>query len=194
MRQLTVADIGNLQDYLQQRPAIRQAIMEHKQGRRVYLGPNASLHFEDYMTMKYQVQEMMRAENLRTPEAIEEELEAYNPLIPDGRNLKCTFMIEFPEVAERRQALSRLVGIEQRVFIQIGAHEAVAPIANEDLERSTADKTSAVHFMRYEFSDAMVADAKAGAPWRIYCDHPAYLHEVSPLPGHIAASLTRDFN
>jgi hypothetical protein len=194
MKKLTIASIGTLDQYQQQRPSIRLAIIEHKKNRRVALGPNATLHFEDLMTMKYQVQEMMRAENLRDPEAINDELAAYNPLIPDGCNLKCTFMIEFPDEIERRQQLRKLIGLENHVFVQIQGFEPVAPIADEDLERSTADKTSAVHFMRYEFSADMISAAKNGAGWRIYSDHPHYQHELDPLPENIARALTRDFS
>lgn len=194
MKKLTTASVGTFDQYQQQRPAIRQAIIEHKKNRRVALGPNATLHFEDYMTMKYQVQEMMRAERLSNTAAIGEELEAYNPLIPDGSNLKCTFMIEFPDEAERRQQLKALVNLEHHVFIQIDGFEPVAPIADEDLERSTEDKTSAVHFMRYEFSPGMIHAAKKGASWIIYSDHPAYQHRVDPLPDNIASSLCRDFD
>lgn len=194
MKKLSVADIGNLESYEKQRPAIRQAIIEHKKNRRLALGPNATLHFEDYMTMKYQVQEMMRAERLRDDEAIEEELEAYNPLIPDGSNLKVTFMIEFPDENQRKEELRKLVGIENQVFIRIGDQDPVAPICNEDLERSTEDKTSSVHFMRFELTDEMIAAARNGEPWAIYCEHPAYQHRADPVPDNIARSLTRDFD
>lgn len=194
MKKLTAVSIGTLDQYQQQRPAIRQAMIEHKTNRRLALGPNATLHFEDFMTMKYQVQEMMRAENLRDAESISQELDAYNPLIPDGSNLKCTFMIEFPEEQERRQQLKTLVNLEHQVFIQIEGFDAVAPIADEDLERSTAHKTSAVHFMRYEFTPDMIAAAKRGATWAVFSTHPAYLHKVDPLPENIRNSLCRDFN
>jgi len=194
MKKLTVASIGTLDQYQQQRPAIRQAIIDHKTTRRVVLGPNASLHFEDYMTMKYQVQEMMRAEKLRDAESIKEEIEAYNPLIPDGCNLKCTFMIEFPDEAQRREQLRNLVNLEQQVYIQIQGFDPVSPVADEDLQRSTDEKTSAVHFMRYEFTPDMITAAKNGAQWRIFSDHPAYQQAVDPLPATVAASLTRDFD
>ncbi|MDO8907912.1 MAG: DUF3501 family protein [Pseudohongiella sp.] len=194
MKKLTIASVGTFDQYQQQRASIRQAIIEHKKNRRVPLGPNATLHFEDYMTMKYQVQEMIRAEHLRDAGAISEELDAYNPLIPDGSNLKCTFMIEFPDEAERRQQLKLLINLEQHVFIQIDGFEPVPPVADEDLERSTEDKTSAVHFMRYEFSQEMIQAAKKGATWAIYSDHPAYQHRIEPLPDNIASSLCRDFD
>jgi hypothetical protein len=194
MKKLTVASIGTLDQYQQQRPVIRQAIIEHKNNRRLALGPNSTLHFEDYMTMKYQVQEMMRAENLRDAESITQELDAYNPLIPDGSNLKCTFMIEFPDETERRQQLKKLINLEHQVFIQIEGFEPVAPVADEDLERSTAEKTSAVHFMRYEFTPDMIAAAKRGASWAVFSNHPAYPYKVDPLPENIRSSLCRDFN
>lgn len=193
MKKLTVASIGTLDQYQQQRPAIRQAIIEHKKNRRLALGPNATLHFEDTMTMKYQVQEMMRTENLRNNAAIKQELDAYNPLIPDGSNLKCTFMIEYPDENQRRQALRQLINLEHRIFVQIEGFPPVAAIADEDLERSTDDKTSAVHFMRFEFSADMIEAAKNGAPWAVYSSHPAYVHRIDPLPDNIAGSLTRDF-
>jgi hypothetical protein len=194
MKKLTVVSVGTLDQYQQQRPAIRQAMIEHKNNRRLALGPNATLHFEDTMTMKYQVQEMMRAENLRDAESIVQELEAYNPLIPDGSNLKCTFMIEYPEESERRLKLKTLVNLEHQVFIQIEGFDPVAPVADEDLERSTDDKTSAVHFMRYEFTPEMIAAAKSGVQWAVFSTHPAYPHRIDPIPENVRNSLHRDFN
>ncbi len=193
MKKLTVADLGTLDQYQKQRPVLRQAIIEHKKNRRVALGPHASLYFEDYMTMKYQVQEMMRAEKLRDTDAIVEEIAAYNPLIPDGQNLKATFMIEFSDEQVRRQELRKMIGIEHQIKIQIDGYAPVYPIADEDLERSTAEKTSAVHFLRFEFSEEMITAACKGAPWSIECKHPAYLYKVDPLPENIASSLSRDF-
>ncbi|MDT8428682.1 MAG: DUF3501 family protein [Pseudomonadales bacterium] len=193
MKKLSVADLGTLENYQQQRPAIRRAIIDHKKNRRVPLGPNASLHFEDYLTMKYQVQEMMRAERLSDDAALAEEIEAYNPLIPDGSNLKATFMIEYPDETVRKQALKNLIGIEHKIAIQIEGFDPVRAIANEDLERSDGEKTSAVHFLRFEFTPAMIAAARAGAAWHIHCDHPAYQHSLSPLPEETASSLSRDF-
>lgn len=194
MKKLTLACIGSLDQYRSLRPAIRQAVMEHKKNRRVALGPNVSLHFEDYVTMKYQVQEMMRAENLRSEAAITEELATYNPLIPDGSNLKCTLMLEFPDANERHQALRELVGLEHQVYICIAGHEAVPAIADEDSERSTTEKTSAVHFLRFEFSAEARAAAKKGAQWAIYSEHAAYRHRSDPLPANIAKALSRDFS
>lgn len=193
MKKLTVADLGSLEQYLALRPAIRRAIIEHKKNRRIDLGANASLYFEDYMTMKYQVQEMMRAERLKDNEAIQEEVDAYNPLIPDGRNLKATFMLEFPDEHERRSKLADLIDIEHKVWLQIDGHAKVYAIADEDIPRSTHEKTSAVHFLRFEFSTEMIESARNCSAWSLGCSHPLYLHEVAPLKESVTSSLTRDF-
>lgn len=194
MKKLTVADLGSLEQYLALRPTVRQAIIEHKKNRRVDLGANASLYFEDYMTMKYQVQEMMRAERLRDVEAIQEEVDAYNPLIPDGSNLKATFMLEFPDENERRNKLAKLIEVEHRIWLRIDGFPKVYGIADEDLPRSTQEKTSAVHFLRFEFTAEMVDAARQRVGWSLGCDHPQYAHEVTPLPENVASSLTRDFD
>lgn len=193
MKKLTVADIGTLESYEAIRPALRQAIIEHKSSRRVGLGPNATLHFEDFMTMRYQVQEMMRAERLRDSAAIQAEIDAYGPLIPDGSNLKATFMIEFPHETERRHELGRLVGIEHNIWIRIDELARVYAVADEDLQRSTEDKTSAVHFLRFEFTAEMIEAARQRSPWELGCDHPHYQYRVQPLPENVASSLSRDF-
>ena len=193
MKKIALADLLSPQAYEAQRPAIRQAIMEHKKTRRVPLGPNAMLHFEDYMVMRYQILETIRAEKITDHSDLEEELEAYNPLIPDGKNLKVTFMLEYPDESERRERLQQLIGIEELISIQIEGFDPVFPIANEDLPRSTDEKTSSVHFLRFEFSDDMIAAAKAGGQWTIKCDHLNYPHSNSPLPADIAQSLLRDF-
>ncbi len=194
MKKITLADLLSVEAYEAQRPAIRQAIMEHKQTRRVPLGPNAMVHFEDYMVMRYQVLETIRAEKMRDENSILEELESYNPLIPDGRNLKATFMLEYPEAAERKQRLSQLIGIEELISIQIEGFDAVYPIANEDLKRSTDEKTASVHFLRFEFTDDMVAAAKAGAKWALKSEHLNYQYSNAPLEQAITQSLLRDFS
>lgn len=194
MKTLTVSDLGSLDQYLALRPAVRQAIIEHKKNRRVDLGANASLYFEDYMTMKYQVQEMMRAEGLRDAAAIQEEIDAYSPLIPDGSNLKATFMLEFPDEYERRRRLAGLIDIEHKIWLRIDGYAKVYAIADEDLPRSTQEKTSAVHFLRFEFSPEMIQAARNRAAWSLGCDHALYLHEVTPLPENVASSLTHDFD
>ena len=144
--------------------------------------------------MHYQVLELIRAEKIRGTEDLEGELEAYNPLIPDGKNLKATFMLEFPDEGERRERLGQLIGIETQVSIQIDGFAAVYPIANEDLERTTEEKTSAVHFLRFEFSDEMIAAAKAGAKWAVRSEHTNYQVAVDPVPEMIRESLLRDFD
>jgi hypothetical protein len=194
MKKITIADLLSPEAYEEQRPAFRQAILEHKKTRRVPLGPNATLHFEDYMVMRYQVLETIRAEKITDEEALDEELDAYNPLIPDGKNLKATFMLEFPDEAQRREKLGQLIGIEDIISIQIENFEPVYAIANEDLPRSTDEKTSAVHFLRFELSDDMIAAAKAGASWRIDSEHSNYQHSTDVLPDAVSKSLLRDLD
>ena len=194
MKKITIADLMSIEAYEAQRPAIRHAIMEHKKTRRVPLGPNAMLHFEDYMVMRYQVLELMRAEKISNESDLFEELEAYNPLIPDGKNLKVTFMLEYPDEEERRERLSQLIGIEELISIQIDEFDPVYPIANEDLPRSTEEKTSSVHFLRFEFTDAMIEAARAGANWCLRSEHLNYQYTSNPVPADITQSLLRDFD
>lgn len=194
MKKITTADLLSPEDYEASRPSIRQAILEHKKTRRVPLGPNATLHFEDYMVMRYQVLESIRAEKITDEAALLEELEAYNPLIPDGKNLKATFMLEFPDEAQRREKLGQLIGIEDIISLQIADFDPVYAIANEDLPRSNEEKTSAVHFLRFELSDDMIAAAKAGASWCIQSEHLDYLHSTDALPEAISKSLLRDLD
>jgi len=193
MKKIALADLLSLEAYEAQRPVIRQAIMDHKKTRRVPLGPNATLHFEDYMVMRYQIMELIRAEKITADEELEGELEAYNPLIPDGKNLKVTFMLEYPDEAERKERLRQLTGIEELISIQIAGFDPVYPIANEDLPRSTEDKTSAVHFLRFEFTDDMIEAAKNGASWSIRSEHLNYQYATDPVAPEIAESLLRDF-
>lgn len=194
MKKIAIADLLSIEAYEAQRPAIRTAMMEHKKTRRLALGPNASLHFEDYMVMRYQVLELVRVEKIRGEAELLEELAAYNPLIPDGKNLKVTFMLEYPDETERKERLSQLIGIEELIAIQIDDFDPVYPIANEDLPRTTEDKTSAVHFLRFEFSDEMIAAAKAGANWAVRSEHLNYQHSIDSVPEHIVHSLVRDFD
>ena len=193
MKKIALSDLLSIEAYEAQRPVIRKAIMEHKKTRRVPLGPNAMLHFEDYMVMRYQVLELIRAEKIVGEDDLLEELEAYNPLIPDGKNLKVTFMLEYPDPQDRQEKLKQLVGIEELISIRIGDCDPVYPIANEDLPRSTEEKTSSVHFLRFEFDDDVIAKAKAGAPWVVRCDHLNYQHTTDPLSDEIRESLLRDF-
>jgi hypothetical protein len=194
MKKLSLSDLLSIDDYNAQRPVTRQSIMEHKKTRRLKLGPNATLHFEDYMVMRYQVLELIRAEKISNEEDLLGELDAYNPLIPDGKNLKVTFMLEYPDEKERKVVLSQLIGIEDAISIQVEGFEAVYPIANEDMPRSTEEKTSSVHFLRFEFSDEMIAAAKAGSNFSVSCEHPNYLHSVDTVADDIRQSLLRDFD
>ncbi len=185
-------NLYSLEQYARLRNDFRAKVMAHKKLRIVQLGAHASLHFEDALTMKYQVQEMLRLERIFEPELIQEELDVYNPLIPDGRNWKATFMVEYPDAEERRVALAKLIGIEKAVYVQVADFARVTPIANEDLERETEGKTSAVHFLRFELSTEMAAAAKAGAAIRAGIDHPNYKAELTlakPVRDSLAADL-----
>jgi len=188
---LTREDLYSLEKYAAVRKEFRAKVIEHKKNRRLALGEHAALYFEDKLTMQYQVQEMLRIERIFEPELIQEELDVYNPLIPDGSNWKATFMMEYPDLEERRQALARLVGIEHKVWMQVEGLDKVFPIANEDLDRSTPDKTASVHFLRFELTPAMVAAVKEGATIRAGIDHPAYRVEVV-APENVRASLAAD--
>ena len=194
MRKLTLEDLLSIEDYSHQRTSFRKIAMEHKNDRRLQIGPNLMMHFEDFTLMRYQILELTRAEKITSKDDLLEELLAYNPLIPDGKNLKVTLMLEFPDEYERRIKLSELLDIENKISIQLENMDPVFPICNEDLERSTEDKTSAVHFMRFEFTDEMINAAKDGAKWTVKCSHKCYEHKVSPLPENIRSSLTSDFS
>ena len=192
MQKLTREDLHGLEDYAQARPAFRARVLEHKRSRKLPIGANATLYFEDRLTIQYQVQEMLRAERIFERAAIDEELAAYNPLIPDGMNLKATFMLEFPDAAERREALARLRGIEERVWLRIGERPPVFAVADEDLARATEEKTSAVHFLRFELGPTDVEHVRAGEPWSAGIDHPAYRESVSPIPEAVRLALAAD--
>jgi hypothetical protein len=192
MNTLTREDLYSLEEYATVRDDFRAKVMAHKKNRRVAIGPNAALYFEDRLTMQYQVQEMLRAERIFEAEGIEDELAAYNPLIPDGQNWKATFMVEFDDGEERRQALARMVGIEDRVWVRVDGFDPVWAIADEDLERETEDKTSSVHFLRFELSPDMGNAVKAGAAISAGIDHEAYSHTVAALPGTVRDSLAED--
>jgi hypothetical protein len=194
MQKLTREDLFSLEKYSEVRNEFRADVLEHKRNRRIALGTNAALYFEDRITMHYQVQEMLRIERIFEADGIDDELEAYNPLIPDGSNWKATFMVEFPDTDERRAMLTQLLGIENRVFMRIGDLDQVFAIADEDLERSDDTKTSAVHFLRFELSAAQVAALKEGAPLAAGIDHPNYLVEISPVAEKIRQSLIADLD
>ena len=188
---LTREKLFSLEEYHLLRPAFRAKVIAVKKMRTMALGAHASLHFENELTMRYQVQEMVRLERMYEPEKIQEELDVYNPLIPDGANWKATLMIEYPDPEERKQALAQLKGFEKAVWVQVGGLAKIHPIANEDLDRETEVKTSAVHFLRFELTPEMVAAAQTGAPIRAGVDHPAYRAEVL-LSRETAESLVSD--
>ncbi|MDP3483749.1 MAG: DUF3501 family protein [Sulfuricella sp.] len=191
MGKLTRDDLYSLEKYAAIRPDFRAKVMEHKQHRRVPIGPHAALYFEDALTMQYQVQEMLRLERIFEPEGIQDELDVYNPLIPDGSNWKAAFMVEYEDEAERKQALARLIGIEKAVWVQVEGLGKVYPIANEDLDRETEDKTASVHFLRFELTPEMIAAVKQGAIISAGIDHPA-CHEKTELPQAVRDSLAGD--
>jgi len=191
---LTREDLWSLEQYAEKRKDFRAEVIEHKKSRQVAIGPNATLYFEDRMVMQYQVQEMLRIERIFEKEAIQEELDAYNPLIPDGSNWKVTFMLEFPDVEQRKLELAALIGVEKKVWVRIGDLDKVYPIANEDLERETEEKTSSVHFLRFELTGAMVEAAKTGVAISMGIDHPAYNYEVNPVAENIRQSLVADLD
>ncbi len=194
MKKLSRDDLMSLEQYADTRVEFRDAVMRHKRNRRLELGTNAALYFEDRMTMQYQVQEMLRIERIFEAAGIKEELDAYNPLIPDGSNWKATFMVEFAEVDERQAMLKQLVGIEDRVFVQVGASDRVFAIADEDLDRSDADKTSAVHFLRFELPTEQVTALKGGADLTAGIDHDSCQVEISPVAANIRLALLADLD
>ncbi len=193
MQKLTVDDLLSLERYHKERPRMRAEVLAHKRNRQAPIGPNVTLYFEDRLTMQYQVQEMLRAERIFESEAIAEELEAYNPLIPDGTNLKATMMIEYPDVEERRAALKRLKGIEDRVYLEVGTLARAYAIADEDLERSDETKTSAVHFLRFELEAPLREALKGGAPLKLGVAHEHYAHELV-APPELRNSLAADLD
>jgi hypothetical protein len=191
MDKLTRVDLMGLEQYAVERKAFREKLMAHKANRKVHIGPNATLYFEDRLTMQYQIQEMLRIEKIFEAAGIQDELDAYNPMIPDGANWKATFMVEFPDVEERKVWLGKLIGIERQTWVQVQGFDKVFPIANEDLERETEEKTSAVHFLRFELTPEMVAAAREGAAIQMGIGHPNYTYAVEVAEA-TRASLVAD--
>jgi len=194
MQKLAVSDLMSLERYSRERPDFRTRVIAHKRNRQLNVGPNTMWLFEDRLTVQYQVQEMLRTERIFEAEGITEELAAYNPLIPDGRNWKVTFLIEYPDPEVRRVQLEKLRGIEDRCWVQVSGYERVFAIADEDLERENEVKTSAVHFLRFELTQAMSEKLKGGAALSIGIDHPEYQHQISPAPDNVRASLISDLD
>ncbi len=186
-------DLWSLEDYSRERPEFRAQVLQHKKDRKLIIGTHLLLIFEDTLTIRYQIQEMLRVERVFEATGIQDELDAYNPLIPDGDNLKCTLLIQYNDVEERRRRLTELVGIEDVIWLQFGDTGKVYPIADEDMDRDTEDKTSAVHFMRYQFSADQVKAAKAGALLTAGVDLTAFPADTVSVPDNIRASLVGDF-
>jgi hypothetical protein len=194
MNKLSPEDLYSLERYARERPAVRASVLAHKRDRQIPLGPNATWLFEDRKTVQYQVQEMLRAERIFEPEGIADELAAYNPLIPDGQNWKVTLLIEFPDVAERQRELAKLRGVEDRCWVQVGAQARVFAIADEDLERENDEKTSAVHFLRFELTQEMIAALRSGAGLGMGIDHEHYRHSLPEVRDGVRKSLLADLS
>ena len=194
MKKLDRNDLFSLEKYSEIRNDFRLNVINHKKNRRLPIGPNVTLYFEDYLIMHYQVQEMLRAERIFESGAIGEELEVYNELIPDGDNWKATFMIEFPDEDERRLALKEMLGIEDKVWLKIDGFNEIFPISDEDLERENKNKTSAVHFLRFQLNREMIGALKLGSQLSAGVNHPAYSYVINPIPDNIRKSLILDLD
>ena len=192
MSALSRADLWSLEEYAELRPGFRNDVMAHKKNRQVALGEHARLYFEDRLTIKYQIQEMLRIEKVFEAQGINEELESYNPLIPDGHNWKATFMIEYDDPEERARCLARMIGIEDKVWMQVEGCDKVYPIADEDLERDNEVKTSSVHFLRFELTPSMMAAVHTGAVILAGVEHPAYAVDSFQLAPQVRDSLAAD--
>jgi hypothetical protein len=192
MAKITRESLMPLETYAKARKEFRAKVMAHKKARTLHLGEHVTLLFEDELTMRYQVQEMLRAEKIFEEDGIQDELDAYNPLVPDGHNFKATMMIEYEDEGERKVALAKLKGIEKRTWVRVEGCGPVHAIADEDLDRETEDKTSSVHFLRFELTSEMARALKYGVTLAAGVDHPHYKAEVDPLPDPIRASLVGD--
>ncbi len=192
-RQITRDDLMSLEQYAEKRDEFRKRVLAHKKNRQLALGPNATLYFEDRLTLLYQIQEMLRIEKVFEAGGINQELEAYNPLIPGGRNFKASFMIEYPDPVVRAAQLEKMVNIEDLVWMQIGDHDKIWAIADEDLDRSNEVKTSAVHFLRFEVSEEMAQALKAGTEWRVGVQHSVYSYQLT-VSGDTRESLIGDLD
>jgi uncharacterized protein DUF3501 len=192
MPHITRDSLMSLEAYARERAQFRARVIAHKKHRTLHIGPDVTLFFEDELTMRYQIQEMLRAERIFEEEGIADELSVYNPLVPDGSNWKATMMIEYPDPVLRAHKLAELVGIQERIWARVQGFDPVFAIADEDLERETGEKTSSVHFLRFELQAPMIRALKAGAALSIGIDHPKYRHESVPVPDAIRGSLVQD--
>lgn len=193
MKKLNRSDLFSLEEYAINRSNFRARVLEEKKSRKVSIGDNVVLLFENRNTIQYQIQEMLRIEKIFDPEGIKEELDAYNPLIPDGSNLKAVMLIEYPNVEERKEKLKILKGIERKIWIKVGSHNKVFAIADEDLEREDETKTSAVHYLRYEFNATMIKDWKEGSGVIMGIDHENYDAPETIISSSVSSSLVQDF-
>ena len=194
MTKITRESLMTLEAYHKARPEMRKQAIEQRRLRTVALGEHVNIIFENEFLMRYQIQEMLRVEKIFEEEGIQDELHAYNPLVPDGSNFKATMMLEYPNEADRKIALGKLMGVEHKIFVEVEGQPRVYAIANEDLERSTDTKTSAVHFLRFELPAAAKKSLQAGAQLMVGCDHPEYPMHVEALPDAVLASLVQDLN
>ena len=194
MNKLSASDLLSLERYARERPAFRTKVLEHKRARQLAVGPHTTWLFEDRLTVQYQVQEMLRVERIFEPEGIEEELGSYNPLIPDGTNWKVTLLIEFPDEQERRSELSKLKGIEDRCWVQVSGQERVFAIADEDLERENDEKTSSVHFLRFELTQPMITSLRGGSALAVGIDHEHYPHAIEAVSAATRQALIADLS
>lgn len=192
MTVITAESLMSLEQYAKARKEFRSKVLAHKKHRTIQLGDHVTLVFEDELTMRYQVQEMLRVERIFEEEGIRDELEAYNPLVPEGSNWKATMLIEYPDLEERKAALAKLIGIEDRVWVRVGALQKVYAIADEDLDRENDEKTSAVHFLRFELDAAMKRALKSGDGLALGVDHPAYSAILDPAAAETRISLLND--
>ncbi len=194
MKKLTPGELFTLEGYARERNAFRSKVIAHKRQRQVAVGPNTTWCFEDRLTIQYQVQEMLRTERIFESHGIKEELDSYNPLIPDGSNWKVTLLVEFVDPEVRALRLTQLKGIEDRCWVQVRDHARVHAIADEDLERENDTKTSAVHFLRFELDSAMIGSLRAGLGLAMGVDHPSYQHSVDLVPDEVRRALILDFD
>jgi len=192
MQKLARADLMSLEQYAADRPRLRSEVIAHKQLRNVAVGPNITWCFEDRTTIRYQILEMLRAERIFESEGIQAELDAYNPLIPDGSNWKVTLLLEFPDPGERRAALEKLIGVEDRCWVRVSEMQRIFAIADEDLARENDEKTSAVHFLRFELSPSMIEAMKGSGSLSLGVDHDHYRYSRNPLPAAVRDALCRD--
>jgi Protein of unknown function (DUF3501) len=192
VKKLARGDLMSLEQYAVERPRVRSEVIAHKQLRTVQVGPNMTWCFEDAATIRYQILEMLRAERIFESDGIQGELDAYNPLIPDGTNWKVTLLVEFTDAEQRRVALQKLIGVEDRCWVRAGDMQKVFAIADEDMDRENDEKTSAVHFLRFEVTPAMIEAMHGGASMSVGVDHDEYRHELNPLPVAVRDALAGD--